>query len=84
MKKQVSSREFFHGFARLHAAMKPGETLVITKHGKPLGEFTKQGAKKAVRLPELKTLGLEPAASLAAREGLYRKLMGEIESESVS
>ncbi len=84
MKKRVSSREFFHSFARLHAAMKPGDTLVITKHGKPLGEFTKQPIKKSFPLPDLKTLGLEPDASLAARDLLYKKVMGEIEREGVA
>ena len=84
MPKQVSSREFFHNFARLHAAMKPGETLVITKHGKPLGEFRKQSAKRSFELPDFKTLGLEPKASMAARNALYKKLMGTIEGEEVS
>jgi hypothetical protein len=84
MSKQVSSREFFHNFSKLHAAMKPGETLVITKHGKPLGEFRKPPQKRALNLPDFKALGLEPKASMAARDTLYRKLMAGIEHEAIS
>ena len=84
MSKQVSSREFFHNFAKLHAAMKPGETLVITRHGKPLGEFRKQGAKRSFKMPDFKKLGLEPKGSQAARDALYEKLMGSIEGEGIS
>ena len=64
--------------------MKPGETLVITKHGKPLGEFRKPSAKRALNLPDFKALGLEPKATMTARDTLYRKLMAGIEREAVS
>ena len=84
MSKQVSSREFFHNFSKLHAALKPGETLVITRHGKPLGEFRKRAEKRSLHLPDFKALGLEPKASMAARDALYRKLMAGIEREPVS
>ena len=84
MSKQVSSREFFHNFSKLHAALKPGETLVITKHGKPLGEFRKPAEKRALHLPDFQALGLEPKASMAARNALYGKLMAGIEREAIS
>ena len=84
MSKQVSSREFFHNFSKLHAAMKPGETLLITKHGKPLGEFRKPSRKRSLNLPDFKALDLEPKASVAARDALYRKLMAGIEREGLS
>jgi hypothetical protein len=83
MSKQVSSREFFHNFSKLHAAMKPGETLVITKHGKPLGEFRKPGEKRALNLPDFKALGLEPKASMAVRDTLYQKLMAGMERDGI-
>jgi hypothetical protein len=84
MSKRVTSREFFHNFSKLHAAMKPGETLLITKHGKPLGEFRKPSPKRSFKLPDFKALGLEPRASLAARNALYEKLMAGIEREELS
>lgn len=84
MSKQVSSREFFHNFSKLHAALKPGETLVITKHGKPLGEFRKPSEKRALNPPDFKALGLEPKASMATREALYRRLTAGIDSAAIS
>jgi hypothetical protein len=84
MSRKVSSREFFHQFAKLNSELKPGETLVITKHGKPLGEFRKQAARRTLQVPDFKKLGLEPKASMAVREALYKKLMGKIESGGLS
>jgi antitoxin (DNA-binding transcriptional repressor) of toxin-antitoxin stability system len=51
MKKQVTSREFLHGFAKVHESLQPGETVTITRHGKPLGKFTKEAAVSAIALP---------------------------------
>ena len=84
MSKRVSSREFFHQFAKLNSELKPGETLVITKHGKPLGEFRKQAARRTFQMPDFKKIGLEPKASMAAREAVYKKLMGKIEGDALS
>ena len=84
MSRKVSSREFFHQFAKLNSELKPGETLVITKHGKPLGEFRKPAARRAFVMPDFKKLGLEPKASMAAREAVYRKLIGKIEGDGLS
>jgi hypothetical protein len=84
MSKRVSSREFFHKFGKLHAAMNPGETVIITKHGTPLGEFRKHSPKRAFKLPDFKKLGLEPKSSMAAREALYAKLLASIEGEGLS
>ena len=39
--KTITSREFQHRFANLSNALKPGESIVVTKHGKTLGLFTK-------------------------------------------
>jgi hypothetical protein len=83
MSKRVSSREFFHQFSKLYSEMKPGETLVINKHGKPLGEFRKQGPKRTFQVPDFKNLGLEPKASMAAREAVYRNLMERIQSDGI-
>jgi antitoxin (DNA-binding transcriptional repressor) of toxin-antitoxin stability system len=84
MSRTVSSREFFHNFAKLNKELKSGETLVITKHGKPLGEFRKPAKRRKFQMPDFKKLGLEPKASMTAREKVYRRLIGKIEGESVS
>lgn len=39
--KTVTSREFQHQFADLSSKLKPGQSITITKHGQPLGVFTK-------------------------------------------
>ena len=39
--KTANSREFQHRFADLSRALKPGESITVTKHGQPLGFFTK-------------------------------------------
>jgi len=39
--KTITSREFQHQFASLSNSLKAGESVTITKHGKPLGIFTK-------------------------------------------
>lgn len=45
MKKKVTAREFLHGFAKMHKALEPGQSITITKHGKPVGQFVKQRVK---------------------------------------
>lgn len=39
--KKVSAREFQHGFSKHAQSLKPGQSVVVTNHGKPLGVFTK-------------------------------------------
>jgi antitoxin (DNA-binding transcriptional repressor) of toxin-antitoxin stability system len=37
----VSSRAFQQGFSRVADSLRPGESVTITKHGEPIGTFTK-------------------------------------------
>jgi hypothetical protein len=39
--KTVTSREFQHNFSDMASALKPGESITVTKHGEPLGTFTR-------------------------------------------
>jgi antitoxin (DNA-binding transcriptional repressor) of toxin-antitoxin stability system len=39
--KVISSRDFQHHFSDLAGALKPGESVNITRHGELLGTFTK-------------------------------------------
>jgi antitoxin (DNA-binding transcriptional repressor) of toxin-antitoxin stability system len=57
--KTITSREFQHRFANLSSALKPGESLVVTKHGKTLGLFTKAPKQQAAPdyLANLEKLG---------------------------
>ena len=62
--KQVSAREFQKQFGQLAKALAEGQTLQITHHGKPLGQFTK-GSRHKVRTPDfldnLRKIGSDPA-----------------------
>jgi antitoxin (DNA-binding transcriptional repressor) of toxin-antitoxin stability system len=56
--KTVTAREFQHGFGGMAQALKPGESITVTKRGKPLGHFTRASTRKAPDyLANLKKLG---------------------------
>lgn len=48
--KEVNAREFQKGFSKVTAALPEGQTIAITRRGKPLGYFTKAPAHPA-RVP---------------------------------
>jgi antitoxin (DNA-binding transcriptional repressor) of toxin-antitoxin stability system len=56
--KKLSAREFQHGFAKTADSLKPGESVTVTKRGRPLGIFTKLPARR-IKMPDF-------AANLAA------------------
>jgi len=39
--KKLTAREFQHQFSKTAEALKPGESVTVTKNGKPLGVFTR-------------------------------------------
>jgi antitoxin (DNA-binding transcriptional repressor) of toxin-antitoxin stability system len=39
--KAVSSRDFKQQFSRVADSLKPGESITVTKHGDPIGVFSK-------------------------------------------
>ncbi len=61
--KEISAREFQKLFGRLTKAMAEGETVQVTHHGKPLGQFTK-AVPRRVKTPNfwanLKKAGGDP------------------------
>ena len=44
--KKLTAREFQHQFSKTAEALKPGQSVTITKHGKPLGVFTRLPKRK--------------------------------------
>ncbi|MHC1765455.1 MAG: type II toxin-antitoxin system Phd/YefM family antitoxin [Verrucomicrobiia bacterium] len=62
--KQVSAREFQKQFGQLAKALAEGQTVQVTHHGKPLGEFTKSSPRK-VKTPNfirnLRQSGCDPS-----------------------
>jgi antitoxin (DNA-binding transcriptional repressor) of toxin-antitoxin stability system len=61
--KQISARDFQKEFGKVTKALPEGQTIEITLHGKPLGEFTK-GERRKVELPDflgnLRKTGCDP------------------------
>ena len=49
--KKLTAREFQHQFSKTAEALKPGESVTITKHGKPLGVFTRL-PKRKIKTPD--------------------------------
>ncbi len=49
-KKTVTVRELQHQLGKLGAGLKPGDSLLVTRHGKPFGVFTK--AAKPRKAPD--------------------------------
>src|SRR3989442_6020383 len=47
--KQLTARQFQHAFSKTTGSLKPGESITITKRGKPLGVFTRLPAPAARR-----------------------------------
>ena len=59
--KTISARDFQHQFGGMSKALKPGESITVTKHGKPFGYFTRAATRKAPDyFGRLKKLGHSP------------------------
>lgn len=70
--KTITCREFQHQFADLSGKLKPGHSITVTKHGRPLGVFTKVG--KIRRAPDY--LGNLEKLAYSAQAG--QKLIDDI------
>lgn len=74
--KTVSSREFLHSFGELSAKLRPGESITVTKHGKPVGTFTRQ--PKPVKAPDflgnMRRMGLTGEAARKLTEAIKHEL----------
>ena len=78
--KQVNAREFQKSFSKVADELNQGETVAVTKHGKPLGFFTKAPGRTAARMPDF-------AANLAAvpRVGAAgQKIIADVIDEALS
>ena len=61
--KRFTAREFQKEFGKLTKSLPAGQTVEITLHGKPLGQFTK-GLRRKVKMPDflenLRQAGCDP------------------------
>jgi len=51
MKKQLTARQFQHRFGKTADSLKPGQSVTITKRGKPLGVFTRLPVRR-IKVPD--------------------------------
>ena len=62
--KQVSAREFQKQFGQLAKVLAEGQSVEVTHHGKPVGQFTK-GSPRRIKTPDflknLKKTGGDPS-----------------------
>ncbi len=49
--KKITAREFQKKFGSVNSKMRPGESLEVTRHGKPSGRYTK-GGQRPVKMPD--------------------------------
>ena len=49
--KQLTARQFQHEFSKTAESLKPGQSVTITKRGKPLGVFTRLPARR-IKTPD--------------------------------
>jgi hypothetical protein len=79
MKKQVSAREFLHQFARLEKELRPGESIMITRRGQPLGRFTKDAPKPHIPLPDFEKDASGPGFTVADGNALLARMLQDEE-----
>jgi len=78
--KKVSVRQIVHGFSKLHESLKPGQSVDITSHGQPIGQYIKRPARR-VKMPNFYKacrLGYGPKVG----DELVKRLLAEDESVS--
>jgi len=75
--KKITARQFQQGFSKVSNGLQPGQTVQITKHGKPQGFYTKTPTRRIKRpnfLANLQELGYSEQVG----EGLFQKFYESI------
>jgi hypothetical protein len=77
MSKKVTAREFLHGFSDLQKQLRPGESVTITRHGEPLGEFTKKPAAQKIKLPDFEKDACRPGLGTKIGDAVLARLLSD-------
>jgi hypothetical protein len=77
MSKKVTAREFLHGFASLQKELRPGESVTVTRHGQPLGDFTKKTAAAKTKLPDFKKDASLPGFDAKIGDAVLARLLND-------
>lgn len=75
MKKKVTAREFLHQFAKLERGLRPGESIMITRRGQPLGRFTKEVIKQRMALPDFEKDASQPGFTTKDGNALLARML---------
>jgi len=74
--KKITARDFQKKFGSIDSKMRPGESLEVTRHGKPSGRYTKAG-HRPVKIPNIsKRVALQPIDPKVGGR-LIREYIGE-------
>lgn len=75
MKRKVNAREFLHEFAKVHASLDPGESVIVTRHGETIGRFVKESATKKIRLPDFAKDASAPGYGPEVGDQVLRRIL---------
>ena len=79
MSKKVSAREFLHKFASLEKQMRPGESVTVTRRGKPVGRFMKEPVKPKVPMPDFGKDASRPGFTAKDGDALLARMLKDEE-----
>jgi hypothetical protein len=75
MKKKVTAREFLHQFAKLEKQLGPGESVIVTRRGTPLGKFVKEPASPGIKLPDFEKDASRPGFEANIGDELLARML---------
>lgn len=73
--KKVSAREFLHQFAKLEKQLAPGESVVVTRRGTPVGKFVKDAPRKKIKLPDFEKDASRPGFDVKDGNELLARML---------
>ena len=77
--KKVSAREFLHRFASLEKQLRPGESITVTRRGKPVGRFMKEPAKPKIQMPDFEKDANRPGFTTKDGDALLARMLKDEE-----
>jgi hypothetical protein len=77
MSKKVTAREFLHGFSSLEKSLRPGESVTVTRHGKPVGTFTKKSDTPKMKLPDFKERACRHGYGVKVGDALLARFLND-------
>ena len=73
--KKVTAREFLHQFAKIEKQLEPGESVIVTRRGTPVGKFVKDESPKKISLPYFEKDASRPGFSVKDGNELLARML---------